>query len=160
MRKIFLTALACALALAFVDPAAAATKKKGDPAVASATKKKGKGKGRKGPRIPPESQFQQALTRLDPQTRLEQICDREAMRRIKDEKKLPVDRAQGAASAEPKTEGHKLTAKGAAYRSKGAWYGLTFVCEASADHMKVLSFEYQTGEPIPKAKWEDYGLWN
>src|SRR6187455_148759 len=115
MRKIFLTGLACAVALAFVDPAAAA-KKKGDPAVASATKKKGKGKGRKGPRITPEAQFQQALTRLDPQTRLEQICDREAMRRIKDEKKLPVDRAQGAASAEPKTEGHKLTAKGAAYR--------------------------------------------
>jgi hypothetical protein len=159
MRKIFLTALACALALAFVDPSGAATKKKADPAVA-ATKKKGKKGARKGPRIPPEAQFQQALTRLDPQTRLEQICDREAMRRIKDEKKLPVDRAQGAASAEPKTEGHKLTARGAAYRSKGAWYGLTFVCEATPDHMKVLSFEYQTGDVIPKAKWEDYGLWN
>ena len=98
MRKIFLTALACALALAFVDPAAAA-KKKADPAAAATKKKKG---GRKGPRIPPEAQFQQALTRLDPQTRLEQICDREAMRRIKDEKKLPVDRAQGAASADAK----------------------------------------------------------
>ncbi len=158
MRKIFLTALACAVALAFADPAEAA-KKKADPAATASKTKKKKG-ARKGPRIPPEAQFQQALTRLDPQTRLEQICDREAMRRIKDEKKLPVDRAQGAASAEPKTEGHKLTAKGAAYRSKGAWYGLTFVCEASADHMKVLSFEYQTGEPIPKAKWEDYGLWN
>ena len=63
MRKILLTALACAVALAFVDPAEVA-KKKGDPAVAPAAKKKGKGKGRKGPRIPPESQFQQALTRL------------------------------------------------------------------------------------------------
>ena len=158
MRKIFLTALACAVALAFADPAEAA-KKKADPAATASKTKKKKG-ARKGPRIPPETQFQQALTRLDPQTRLEQICDREAMRRIKDEKKLPVDRAQGAASAEPKTEGHKLTAKGAAYRSKGAWYGLTFVCEATPDHMKVLSFEYQTGDVIPKAKWEDYGLWN
>ena len=107
-----------------------------------------------------QKQLEFQLKRLDPQTRLEQVCDREAMRRIKDEKKLPVDRAQGAASAEPKTEGHKLTAKGAAYRSKGAWYGLTFVCEATPDHMKVLSFEYQTGDAIPKAKWEDYGLWN
>lgn len=152
MRKIFLIVLvgllACALAVAFADPGLAATKK---------SKKKG---ARKGPRGNPEVQFQQALTRLDPQTRLEQVCDREAMKRIKEEKKLPVDRAQGAASAEPKTDGHTLTAKGAAYRSKGAWYGLTFVCQASADHMKVLSFEYQTGEVIPKAKWEDYGLWN
>ena len=156
MRKIFLSALACALALAFADPAAAA-KKKADPAAAATKKKKG---GRKGPRIPPEAQFQQALTRLDPQTRLEQICDREAMRRIKEEKKLPVDRAQGAASADAKTDGHKLTATGGAYRTKGGWYGLTYVCEATADHMKVLSFDYQTGEAIPKAKWEDYGLWN
>lgn len=144
MRKIFLIVLVCALAAAFADPALAAKKKK----------------ARKGPRISPEVQFQQALTRLDPQTRLEQICDREAMRRIKQETKLPVDRAQGQASAEPKTEGHKLTATGAAYRANGAWYGLTFVCEASADHMKVLSFEYKTGDAIPKSKWEDYGLWN
>ena len=152
MRKFFLIALtcllACAVALAFADPALAAKKKKG-----------GKG-GRKGPRVNPEVAFQQALNRLDPQTRLEQVCDREAMKRIKEDKKLPVDRALGQASSEPKTEGHKMTAKGAAYRSKGGWFGLTYVCQASPDHMKVLSFEYETGDAIPKAKWEDYGLWN
>ena len=145
MRKIFLIALACALAAAFADPAFAAKKKKGT---------------RKGPRVSTEAQFQQALNRLDPQTRLEQVCDREAMKRIKDEKKLPVDRAQGAASADAKTDGHKLTAVGGAYRTKSGWFGLTYTCQATADHTKVLSFEYQTGDAIPKAKWEDYGLWN
>ncbi len=103
--------------------------------------------------------FRKALDRLDPQTRLEQICDLEAVNRIKQDKQYSPDRAQGAASAEPKTEGHKLISKGGAFRSKGDWYELTFVCEASPDHMKVLSFEYQTGKPIPKAKWEEYGLW-
>jgi Domain of Unknown Function (DUF930) len=154
MRKIFLIALTCmlaiAIAMAFADPALAATKKK-----------KGGGKGgRKGPRVNPEVQFQQALNRLDPQTRLEQVCDREAMKRLKEEKKLAVDRAQGSASAEAKTDGHKLTSTGGAYRIKSGWHGLTYVCQASPDHTKVLSFEYQTGDAIPKAKWEDYGLWN
>jgi hypothetical protein len=102
--------------------------------------------------------FRKALDRLDPQTRLEQICDLEAMNRIKRDQKYSPDRAQGAASADPKTEGHKLTATGGAFRSKGDWYELSFVCEATPDHMKVLSFEYQTGKSIPKAKWEEYGL--
>jgi hypothetical protein len=100
MRKIFLIALAATLAVAFVDPALAAKKKK----------------GRKGPKVSPEVQFQQALNRLDPQTRLEQICDREAMKRIKEDKKLPVDRAQGQASAEPKTDGQDRRAQAHRHR--------------------------------------------
>ena len=140
MRKILVAALACAVA----TPAMAAKKSK----------------VRKGvSKVAVEAKFQSALGRLDPQTRLEQVCDLEAMKRIKQEKKLPADRAQGAASAEPKTEGHTLTAKGGAFRTKGAWYELSFVCQASPDHMKVLSFEYQTGKTIPESKWEDYGLW-
>jgi hypothetical protein len=102
--------------------------------------------------------FRKALDRLDPQTRLEQVCDLEAMNRIKKDRKYAPDRAQGAATAEPKTEGDKLTATGGAFRSKGDWYELSFVCQTTPDHMKVLSFEYQTGNSIPKAKWEEYGL--
>ena len=138
MRKILVAALICS----FAAPAMAATKSKS-----------------KVRKVSSEAKFQTALGRLDPQTRLEQVCDLEAIKRIKREKKLPADRAQGAASAEPKTEGHKLTATGGAYRSKGAWYELSFVCQASPDHMKVVSFEYQTGKAIPESKWENYGLW-
>ena len=134
MRKILLVALACT----FAAPSMAKSKVR---------------------KVSAQAKFQTALGRLDPQTRLEQVCDLEAMKRIKQEKKFPADRAQGAASAEPKTDGHTLTATGGAFRSKGAWYGLSFVCQASPDHMKVLSFEYQTGKAIPESKWEDYGLW-
>ena len=134
MRKILVVALACTLAA---------------PALAKSKVRKASA----------EAKFQTALGRLDPQTRLEQVCDLEAMKRLKQEKKFPADRAQGAASAEPKTEGHTLTATGGAFRSKGAWYELSFLCQASPDHMKVLSFEYQTGKAIPESKWEDYGLW-
>ena len=138
MRKILVVALACS----FAAPAMAASKSKS-----------------KARKVSAEAKFQTALGRLDPQTRLEQVCDLEAMKRIKREKKFPADRAQGAASAEPKTDGHTLTATGGAFRSKGAWYELSFVCQASPDRMKVLSFEYQTGKAIPESKWENYGLW-
>jgi hypothetical protein len=134
MRKILVVALACTLAT---------------PAMAKSKVRKASA----------EAKFQTALGRLDPHTRLEQVCDLEAMKRLKQEKKFPADRAQGAASAEPKAEGDTLTATGGAFRSKGAWYELSFGCQASPDLMKVLSFEYQTGKAIPESKWEDYGLW-
>jgi hypothetical protein len=140
MRKILLVALACALAA----PAPALAKPKARKVSA---------------KVSAEAKFQTALGRLDPQTRLEQVCDLEVMKRIKQDKKFPVDRAQGAASAEPKTDNHTLTATGGAFRSKGVWYELSFVCQAAPDHRKVLSFEYQTGKAIPQSKWEDYGLW-
>ncbi len=81
------------------------------------------------------------------------------MKRIKQEKKVPDDRARGSASADPKTEVHKLTATGGAFRSKGDWYELSYICNTSQDHMKVLSFVYQIGNAIPKTKWVDFGLW-
>ena len=133
MRKILLVVLACVLAT---------------PSMA-----------KKGRKVPSAANFQSSLISLDPQTRLEQVCDLEAMKRIRQEKKVPVDRAQGSASADSKTEVHKLTATGGAFRSKGSWYELSYVCITSQDHMKVLSFGYQTGNAIPKAKWEDFGLW-
>src|SRR5262245_61739714 len=128
-------ALSLALIVAFVTPSMAAKSKKS-----------------KVGRVSSEAQFQKALDRLDPQTRLEQVCDLEAMKRIKQDKKFLPDRAQGSASTEPKTEGDTLTAKGGAFRSKGGWYELSFVCQASPDHKKVLSFEYQTGKSIPESK--------
>jgi hypothetical protein len=128
------------------------------PSTAAQAKTKTRGKQVAVSQAAAGEKFRKALDRLDPQTRLEQVCDLEAMNRIKKDQKYKPDRAQGAASAEPRTEGHKITAKGGAFRSKGDWYELSFTCEATPDHTKVLSFEYQTGKSIPKEKWEEYGL--
>jgi hypothetical protein len=55
--------------------------------------------------------------------------------------------------------GHTVTGKGGAFRSKGRWYSFSFTCKATPDHMKVLSFGYKIGEPIPESKWTALGLW-
>lgn len=100
------------------------------------------------------------LRKLDPATRLEQVCDIEAMHRInRDPNKFRPDRAVLAATSNPETSGHVIHGSGGAFRSKGKWYGFSFKCEASDDHMQVISFDYKLGELIPEEKWAKDGLW-
>jgi hypothetical protein len=106
------------------------------------------------------AKFAEGLKKLDLETRLEQICDYEAMQRIgRDAKGFRPDRSQSNAIADTKVDGDMLTAKGAAFRSKGQWYQLSFTCKGAPDHLSVVSFAYQIGDPIPESKWEEYGLW-
>ncbi|HVT56439.1 MAG TPA: DUF930 domain-containing protein [Xanthobacteraceae bacterium] len=100
------------------------------------------------------------LMRLDPATRAEQVCDIEAMRRIKrDPNPYRPDRAVLAATSNPETNGHVIQGTGGAFRSKGKWYNFSFRCQVSDDHMKVIAFEYKLGEAIPEAQWAKDGLW-
>lgn len=104
--------------------------------------------------------LEKELRKLDPQTRLEQICDIEAMRQIKrDPNPYKPDRAVLAATADPTTDGHTIHGKGGAFRSKGKWYSFSFKCEADSDHLKVLAFEYKLGEAIPEDQWARANLW-
>jgi hypothetical protein len=101
-----------------------------------------------------------SLRRLDPDMRLEQICDIEAMQRISREmKSFRPDRAKSDVISHPEHLGDILRASGGAFRNKGQWYAFSFVCTASADHLKVLAFDYHVGKLIPKSDWPDYGLW-
>lgn len=47
-----------------------------------------------------------------------------------------------------------IRAEGAAFRSKGAWYGLKFDCGLSADRSEVVSFAFQVGDPVPRSEWQ------
>ena len=99
------------------------------------------------------------LKRLDPQTRLEQRCDLEAMERIhKDPAKLVADELVAYAFEEPKVKGDKIRSAGAAFRSKGEWYHLSYTCATSPDHMTVLSFQYAIGQVIPHSEWAHHYL--
>jgi hypothetical protein len=104
--------------------------------------------------------LEKELRKLDPATRLEQVCDIEAMHRINhDPNKFHPDRAVLAATSNPETNGHVIRGSGGAFRSKGKWYGFSFKCEASDDHMSVISFDYKLGDLIPADQWSKDGLW-
>jgi hypothetical protein len=106
-----------------------------------------------------ESRMEHSLKLLDPSARLEQVCDMAAMAQIRREaKEFRPDRAMASAIAEPKAGPTSLEAKGAAFRSKGKWYQLSYVCQTTPDQMKVLSFDYKIGGAIPEDRWDGYGL--
>jgi hypothetical protein len=101
-----------------------------------------------------------SLRRLDPDLRLEQICDLAAMEHITREMRhFRPDRAKSYVTSAPDHLGDMLQARGAAFRSGGDWYGLSFICKASSDHLKVLAFDYKVGKLIPESDWPTYGLW-
>jgi len=107
-----------------------------------------------------ETRIERSLRRLAPGERLVQLCDYTALQRIrKDERKFRPDRVIADGEKDPTFNKNTVIANGAAFRSRGKWYALTFRCTAMLDNMKVLSFSYKIGKEIPETKWAAYGLW-
>jgi Domain of Unknown Function (DUF930) len=106
-----------------------------------------------------DAKVERMLKQLDPDARFEQICDLEAMQRIGKDKTYRPERTIVSALADPKVADATMTGAGGAFKSKGQWYQFSFTCKTSPDHMQVLSFSYQIGEPIPQEQWEKNGLW-
>jgi hypothetical protein len=106
-----------------------------------------------------DTRFERTLRNLAPSARMEQICDYTAMKRIRASSKFRPDRAVGYAMSRAKVSDNTIVADGAAFRSRKKWYRLSYTCTTTADHMKVLSFDYKIGEAIPEEKWSAYGLW-
>lgn len=109
----------------------------------------------------PDARLERSLRMLEPTARLEQICDYTALSNIRKEfKQYRPDRAVASAGTEPHIKGHSMVAKGAAFRSQGKWYAMSYSCVADPEHMKVLKFKYTVGEEIPASNWAAYNLFD
>ena len=103
---------------------------------------------------------QKALDRLEPVTRMMEVCDIKAgeeMRREPGHK--GVDRVMVDAVETPEIEKNVVAGSGGAFRQSGRWYQLQFKCTLSDDLRSAVSFDFSAGEEIPEAQWEDLGLW-
>ena len=107
-----------------------------------------------------DPRLEASLKRLDPAERFAQLCDVEAITRIRhDANAFHPDRALADALSPAQRNGNRLVGKGAAFRSAGHWYRYSFSCEASPDRMKITAFDYRIGPMIPEAQWAKFGLW-
>jgi hypothetical protein len=107
-----------------------------------------------------DPRFYDSLRRLDPMTRLDQICDYEAMLRIdRDSNPFHPNRAKAEVLSTPQRTTNSIMTNGGAFRSDGHWYLLSYTCKTSPDHLKVTYFRYQIGKLIPSSEWSKYGLW-
>jgi Domain of Unknown Function (DUF930) len=94
-----------------------------------------------------------ALATLAVGARFEQLCDVEALEQIaRGKPELRPERAVAYATADTKVAGNVLIADGAAFLSQGQWYRLSFRCETTPDHSKVVSFDFATGGPIGEGR--------
>jgi Domain of Unknown Function (DUF930) len=104
--------------------------------------------------------FYASLRRLDLATRLDQICDYEAMLRIDhDPNPYHPDRAKAEAVTSPTRSSNSIVANGGAFRSNGRWYALSYIGRTGTDNLRVTYFSYKIGKLIPRSEWPRYGLW-
>jgi Domain of Unknown Function (DUF930) len=101
-----------------------------------------------------------ALDRLEPITRMMQVCDIKAGETLRRESAYKaVDRVMIDAMATPEIEGAVIEGAGGAFRRNGQWFRLEFRCTLSSDQRSAASFDFTVGDEIPEAQWEEHGLW-
>lgn len=101
------------------------------------------------------------LLKLDPQTRLEQTCDAEVLLRInRDLASFNVEKVVAYTFDEPVVGKNSIAAHGAAFRSGGNWYHLSYDCVTGPRHLDAHELHYEIGEKIPKADWGKLDLYD
>ncbi|MFH0298605.1 DUF930 domain-containing protein [Bradyrhizobium sp. 31Argb] len=103
--------------------------------------------------------IQQQLLSLDPQTRIEQRCNGRAAGLIgREHSAFKPDEVVAYAFAEPVLKGNALQASGAAIRSRGHWYHLSYACRVTSDGLGIETFSYKLGAEVPRAIWAEHYL--
>jgi hypothetical protein len=69
-----------------------------------------------------DQRFLDSLRRVEPDTRLEQVCDYAVMSRISRDTKQVADRAKSDVTSPPSHLGNSVTASGGTFRSNGKWF--------------------------------------
>jgi uncharacterized protein DUF930 len=99
------------------------------------------------------------MLKLAPETRLEQRCNARAMGAVSREHHgMRPDEFVAYAFAEPQIKGDVVKAPGAALRSRGEWYHVSYACQTSEDGLQIQSFDYTLGTIVPKKDWAEHYL--
>jgi hypothetical protein len=96
---------------------------------------------------------------LESQTRLQQLCDLEAILQIN--RRYPeraVDFVIAYAREPAVRTGASLIAHGAALHGAGEWRQLAFECELSPNQRDVARLKFKIGDPIPAGQWAALNL--
>lgn len=99
------------------------------------------------------------ILHLDPATRIEQRCNARAMGVIgREHHEMRPDELVAYAFADTKVGADNIVAPGAAVRSAGHWYRLSYRCRTTADGLDVRDFSYALGNEVPKSDWSAHYL--
>ena len=103
---------------------------------------------------------EKALDRLEPVTRMMEVCGIKAGEELRRERGFKsVNRVVVDAIDTPEIDDNVVKGTGGAFRDKGRWYRLEFECTLTEDQRAAVSVDYVVGVEIPEDQWEEYGLW-
>lgn len=99
------------------------------------------------------------MMRLDPDARFEQRCNRRAIGSIRRaEKGYSPDEVVAYAFLKSEIKAGEVLAPGAAIRSQGKWYHLSYRCRPTHDGLGIESFDYTLGPQVPRNEWDEHYL--
>ncbi|UYW27275.1 DUF930 domain-containing protein [Methylorubrum extorquens] len=89
------------------------------------------------------------MLKLEFGTRVEQRCDARAGGEIsRHHPGFEPDKVIAYALSDSRVRGTEVVADGAAVRSRGRWYRLSFRCKTTADGLGIVAFEHSLGSEI------------
>ena len=113
------------------------------------------------PAVAYDARLRPQFDRLEYDTRLEEVCGTEVGLRISREQSgFVVNKVVADTFRNDVQIGNKIIAKGAAFRSQGKWYHLSFECETGPHHMDVHKMKYAVGDEIPRSQWVRHYLYD
>lgn len=99
------------------------------------------------------------MLKLSPEARVEQRCNARALGVVgREHPNLHPDEIIAYAFVETSLKGGKIAAPGAAIRSQGVWYKLSYVCQTENDGLSIASFSYTLGGIVPRSQWAEHYL--
>lgn len=100
-----------------------------------------------------------ALPLMQSDERVVQLCSIEALAQIAAaDAEYDPDLLSAYSLGDIRLAATSIEADGAAFRSRGQWYGLAFTCELTANLDAVAAFEFTIGEAIPHEQWASHDL--
>ncbi len=110
---------------------------------------------------PENRELKESLVLFDPSEQREQLCNLEVMEQIQLwNKSFNPERVVAFAYKDPMVFADTVTAEGAAFRSKGEWYHLSYKCTWNPTTNLVTALEFLTGKLIPQSEWDDHYLFD
>jgi len=109
-----------------------------------------------------DQKLQQQFEQLDPETRLEQVCDSAVMDAVNQQvPSMRADRVIAYTFENPTIDGNEIVAPGASIRGQGKkWFHISFLCQTGPKHLHAHELSYELGAEIPRDEWEDHNLFD
>lgn len=108
-----------------------------------------------------EKRLRQQFERVELQTRLEEVCDTEVMLQInREHSEFLVDKVIAYTFRSTVQKNDRLIADGAAFRSRGKWFRLSYRCQTGPRHLDITELHYQVGDEIERKLWRRFYLYD